>query len=59
MYGSMVSYPLCLQEKAPVVHHVADSEQFDELVRGTAEGTLLVCDFTASWCPPCKAIGPR
>jgi len=57
--GNYVSSSGAQQLKPSVVHHLADRAAFEGMLRATAAGTLLVCDFTASWCPPCKAIGPK
>ena len=33
-------------------------EDYEAAVADTANGNALIIDFTATWCPPCKRIGP-
>ncbi len=37
-----------------MVKFLENLDQFKEATKG-----LAIIDFTASWCPPCKMIGPK
>ena len=38
--------------------YLADLAAYDAAVKASSEKVLCI-DFTATWCPPCKMIGPK
>lgn len=40
------------------VTDIDNQVQFAQLLKDAGKNKLVVADFTASWCPPCKMIAP-
>ena len=41
----------------PHVDYIKNLAEFNSLIASTSSKPMIV-DFTATWCPPCKRIGP-
>ena len=40
-----------------MVQYLADKAAYESAIAASSEKPMII-DFTATWCPPCKMIGP-
>ena len=40
-----------------MVSYIKNSAEFEKLLKDAGDKAVVI-DFTATWCPPCKRIGP-
>lgn len=41
-----------------VIQHIDNDNQFEEALSKAGKNRLIICDFFANWCGPCRAIAP-
>ena len=56
-FGNILRMVCRVRGGASGVFHISSAEMFDRLV-SESDGKLIVVDFSASWCMPCKLIAP-
>lgn len=57
-YRPFGGVPLFKKDATSAVKVVEGKSEFDAALSSVSRSSLVVCDFSAKWCPPCRAIAP-